>query len=158
MFAGASKVCSRPGAGIPLAAGHANAHPFPELRVDLPARRRADGRAQPGSLVLVDTGFGLRDVADPRGRLSKFFLFLLSPEFRDAHTAIRQVERLGYDPRDVRAAVHLLAAEKSYVMESFSARTTASSSSVARRPAPERRATPLKEIPWRNRTWQARSS
>ncbi len=91
----------------------------------------------PGSLVLVDTGFGLRDVADPRGRLSKFFLFLLSPEFREAHTAVRQVERLGYDPRDVRhivlthldfdhagglddfphATVHMLAAEKSYALE-----------------------------------------
>ena len=29
---------------------------------------------------------------------------------------------------------------------------------LTRRPAPERRATPFKEIPWRNRTWQARSS
>ena len=91
----------------------------------------------PRELVLVDTGFGLRDVADPRGRLSKFFLFLLSPEFREEHTAIRQIERLGYDPRDVRhivlthldfdhagglddfahAAVHLMAAEKSSAVQ-----------------------------------------
>jgi glyoxylase-like metal-dependent hydrolase (beta-lactamase superfamily II) len=91
----------------------------------------------PQSLVLVDTGFGLRDVADPRSRLSRFFLTLLDPEFREELTAIRQVERLGYDPRDVRhivlthldfdhagglddfphAAVHLLAAEKSYALE-----------------------------------------
>ena len=83
------------------------------------------------SLVLVDTGLGLRDVASPRSRLSGFFLFLLSPEFREEATAVRQVRRLGYDPRDVRhivlthldfdhagglddfphAAVHLLAAE-----------------------------------------------
>jgi len=88
-------------------------------------------------LVLVDTGFGTRDVADPYGRLSKFFLFLLSPEFREEHTALRQIERLGYDPRDVRhivlshldfdhagglddfphAMVHMLAAEKSYADE-----------------------------------------
>lgn len=87
----------------------------------------------PGALVLVDTGFGLRDVADPRSRLSRFFLFLLKPEFREEMTAVRQIQRLGYDPRDVRhillthldfdhagglddfphATVHLLAAEKS---------------------------------------------
>ena len=86
------------------------------------------------SLVLVDTGFGLRDVADPRSRLSKFFLFLLRPALREEYTAIRQIQRLGYDPRDVRhivlthldfdhagglddfphATVHLLAAEKAY--------------------------------------------
>lgn len=54
------------------------------------------------SLVLVDTGFGLRDVADPRGRLSAYFLMLVKPEFREEMTAIRQVQRLGFDPRDVR--------------------------------------------------------
>ncbi len=57
------------------------------------------------SLVLIDTGFGLRDVADPKGRLSKFFLGLVSPEFREEMTAIRQIQRLGFDPRDVRHIV-----------------------------------------------------
>ncbi|MFL5411349.1 MAG: MBL fold metallo-hydrolase [Myxococcales bacterium] len=56
-------------------------------------------------LVLVDTGLGLRDCASPRKRLSKFFLALLSPEFREEMTAIRQIERLGFDPRDVRHIV-----------------------------------------------------
>ncbi|WP_236518937.1 MBL fold metallo-hydrolase [Sandaracinus amylolyticus] len=56
-------------------------------------------------LVLVDTGFGLRDVADPESRLSKLFLALLAPDFRDELTAIRQVERLGFEPRDVRHIV-----------------------------------------------------
>jgi glyoxylase-like metal-dependent hydrolase (beta-lactamase superfamily II) len=56
-------------------------------------------------LVLVDTGFGLRDVHDPRSRLSGFFLGLLSPDFREELTAIRQVERLGFDPHDVRHVV-----------------------------------------------------
>jgi glyoxylase-like metal-dependent hydrolase (beta-lactamase superfamily II) len=56
-------------------------------------------------LVLVDTGFGLRDIADPRSRLSKFFLFLLRPEFREEYAAVRQIARLGYDPRDVRHIV-----------------------------------------------------
>ena len=59
----------------------------------------------PTTLVLVDTGFGLRDVDDPRSRLSKFFLALLSPEFRHQMTAIRQIERLGYEARDVRHIV-----------------------------------------------------
>ena len=57
------------------------------------------------SLVLVDTGLGLRDVANPRSRLSGFFLAMLKPDFRDEMTAIRQVQRLGYDPRDVRHIV-----------------------------------------------------
>jgi glyoxylase-like metal-dependent hydrolase (beta-lactamase superfamily II) len=84
------------------------------------------------SLVLVDTGFGLRDVAAPRSRLSWFFLSLVSPAFREEMTAVRQIQRLGFDPRDVRdivlthldfdhagglddfpgATVHLLAAER----------------------------------------------
>jgi glyoxylase-like metal-dependent hydrolase (beta-lactamase superfamily II) len=56
-------------------------------------------------LVLVDTGFGLRDVADPWSRLSKFFLALLRPELREEMTAIRQIERIGLNPRDVRHIV-----------------------------------------------------
>jgi glyoxylase-like metal-dependent hydrolase (beta-lactamase superfamily II) len=56
-------------------------------------------------LVLVDTGFGLRDVRNPRTRLSWLFLKLLSPDFREELTARRQVERLGFDPRDVRQIV-----------------------------------------------------
>ncbi|HEU4410012.1 MAG TPA: MBL fold metallo-hydrolase [Polyangiaceae bacterium] len=56
-------------------------------------------------LVLVDTGYGLRDVHDPYGRLSKFFLALNRPELREEMTAIRQIRRLGFDPRDVRHIV-----------------------------------------------------
>lgn len=86
----------------------------------------------PGTLVLVDTGLGLRDVADPRGRLSGFFLGLLRPDLRAEMTAHGQLRRLGFDPRDVRhivlthldfdhagglddfpeATVHLLATER----------------------------------------------
>lgn len=86
----------------------------------------------PDALVLIDTGFGLRDVANPPARLSRFFLMLLAPEFREELTAIRQIERLGYTARDVRhivlthldfdhagglddfpeAQVHMLAAER----------------------------------------------
>ncbi|MCD6078124.1 MAG: hypothetical protein K0R89_2062 [Ramlibacter sp.] len=56
-------------------------------------------------LVLVDTGFGLRDVADPHSRLSKFFLTLLSPDFREEMTALRQLQRLGFQAGDVRHVV-----------------------------------------------------
>lgn len=56
-------------------------------------------------LVLVDTGYGLRDVADPHSRLAKFFLALLQPEFKEELTAVRQIERMGFDPRDVRHIV-----------------------------------------------------
>ena len=58
-----------------------------------------------GGLVLVDTGFGLRDVRDPASRLSGFFLKLLSPDFREEMTAIRQIQRLGLAPADVRHIV-----------------------------------------------------
>lgn len=57
------------------------------------------------ALVLVDTGYGLRDVADPRGRLSAFFLRLLRPELREEMTAVRQIAALGFDPDDVRHVV-----------------------------------------------------
>lgn len=53
-------------------------------------------------LVLIDTGFGLNDVRDPKARLSKFFLKQLQPDFKEELTAYRQIQRLGLDPRDVR--------------------------------------------------------
>ena len=56
-------------------------------------------------LVLVDTGYGLRDVNDPRSRLSGLFLRLLDPDFREEMTAVRQVERLGFVASDVRHIV-----------------------------------------------------
>jgi glyoxylase-like metal-dependent hydrolase (beta-lactamase superfamily II) len=83
-------------------------------------------------LVLVDTGFGVQDVHHPRKRLARFFLALTAPDFREEMTCVRQIERLGYDSRDVRhvvlthldfdhagglddfpwATVHLLASER----------------------------------------------
>lgn len=56
-------------------------------------------------LVLVDTGFGLRDVANPQSRLSSFFLAMLSPDFREEMTAARQVQALGHKLADVRHIV-----------------------------------------------------
>lgn len=89
------------------------------------------------ALVLVDTGLGLRDVASPRTRLSRFFLTLLSPDFREEMTAARQIEQLGFNVDDVRhivlthldfdhagglddfprATVHLLGAERDYAFK-----------------------------------------
>ncbi|HYB98661.1 MAG TPA: MBL fold metallo-hydrolase [Candidatus Limnocylindrales bacterium] len=87
-------------------------------------------------LVLADTGLGLRDVAAPSARLSSFFLSLVSPDFREEMTAVRQIERMGFDASDVRhillshldfdhagglddfphATVHMLGAERDYAM------------------------------------------
>lgn len=87
-------------------------------------------------LTLIDTGFGLADVAKPHERLSGFFLSLLRPEFREELTAIRQIERLGFAASDVRdivlthldfdhagglddfpqARVHLMAEERDYAL------------------------------------------
>ncbi len=83
-------------------------------------------------LVLVDTGFGSRDVERPHQRLAGFFLKLNNPQLRAEETAVAQVRALGFKPEDVRhilvshldfdhaggledfphAAVHLLAREK----------------------------------------------
>ncbi|GAA4325946.1 MBL fold metallo-hydrolase [Pigmentiphaga soli] len=56
-------------------------------------------------LVLVDTGFGLRDVHEPRTRLSAFFLAMVKPELREEMTARRQIEALGFKAEDVRHIV-----------------------------------------------------
>jgi glyoxylase-like metal-dependent hydrolase (beta-lactamase superfamily II) len=56
-------------------------------------------------LILVDTGFGTRDVAQPGRRLSAFFRGLNNPQLRPEETAIAQVRRLGFKPDDVRHIV-----------------------------------------------------
>jgi glyoxylase-like metal-dependent hydrolase (beta-lactamase superfamily II) len=108
-------------------------------------------------LVLVDTGLGLRDCEHPRPRLSRFFLALLKPEFREEMTAARQIEALGYRRSDVRhivlshldfdhagglddfpdAAVHLLATERN---------------------SAERRATVLDRMRYRPQQWSTRDN
>lgn len=59
---------------------------------------RADG------LVLVDSGFGTDDLADPR-RLGRPFLLGIRPDLKPAETAKAQVEKLGYAVDDVRDIV-----------------------------------------------------
>jgi glyoxylase-like metal-dependent hydrolase (beta-lactamase superfamily II) len=60
-------------------------------------------------LVLVDTGIGLADVAEPRERLGGPFVGVARPRCDPAETAARQVERLGFSRSDVRhvAVTHL---------------------------------------------------
>ncbi|KTT74649.1 MBL fold metallo-hydrolase [Sphingomonas endophytica] len=64
-------------------------------------------------LVLVDTGYGLRDVAHPHARpdprISVPWRMMLNIRLHERDTAIRQVEALGYRARDVRhiIATHL---------------------------------------------------
>ena len=57
-----------------------------------------------GSLVLVDTGFGTGDAADP-SRLGQPFRALVRPRCDGAEAAVRQVQAMGMDPADVRDVV-----------------------------------------------------
>jgi len=60
----------------------------------------------PGSgLVLIDTGYGMKDVRRPHPRTSRLMHGLLNIRFREEETALRQVEALGYRARDVRHIV-----------------------------------------------------
>ncbi|MER7894539.1 MBL fold metallo-hydrolase [Micromonospora sp. NPDC094482] len=56
-------------------------------------------------LVLIDSGFGMRDLADPVAVLGRRFLRLARPALDPDETAVRQVNRLGYQPTDVRHIV-----------------------------------------------------
>ncbi|AUG77157.1 MBL fold metallo-hydrolase [Kitasatospora sp. MMS16-BH015] len=58
----------------------------------------------PEGLVLVDTGFGTADVADPK-RLGPGLTVMSRPRLSLARTALHQVRALGHDPRDVRDIV-----------------------------------------------------
>ena len=56
-------------------------------------------------LVVVDTGLGLDDIADPVRRLGRGFVTLAGPRLDPAETAVRQIERLGFRAGDVRHLV-----------------------------------------------------
>lgn len=59
----------------------------------------------PESLTLVDTGFGLDDLADGGRRLGKTFTKLAGVRVDPSQTAFEQVRRLGHRPEDVRDVV-----------------------------------------------------
>jgi len=56
-------------------------------------------------LVLVDTGFGSRDVEDPYGRLSPLFIHMNRIRLEHRYTALAEVTSRGFSPRDVRHIV-----------------------------------------------------
>ncbi|XHX77108.1 MAG: MBL fold metallo-hydrolase [Stenomitos frigidus ULC029] len=56
-------------------------------------------------LVLIDTGFGLRDIQSPYSRLSPFFIHFNGIQFKQQYTAIAPIEALGFSARDVRHIV-----------------------------------------------------
>lgn len=58
----------------------------------------------PDALVLVDTGIGLQDIADPAGRLGPV-RHVVRPALAPAETAVRRIASLDLDPRDVRHIV-----------------------------------------------------
>jgi glyoxylase-like metal-dependent hydrolase (beta-lactamase superfamily II) len=53
-------------------------------------------------LVLVDTGYGLQDVQRPHSRLPWLWPAILNVRLKEADTALRQVEALGYKASDIR--------------------------------------------------------
>lgn len=55
-------------------------------------------------LILIDTGFGTADCADP-GRFERGFRWIGAPRFDREETAIAQVEKLGFSAEDVRHIV-----------------------------------------------------
>jgi glyoxylase-like metal-dependent hydrolase (beta-lactamase superfamily II) len=52
-------------------------------------------------LVLVDSGFGMADIAHPVERLGKQFLRLGRPVLDPEQTALHQIQARGYEPRDL---------------------------------------------------------
>lgn len=60
-------------------------------------------------LVLVDTGYGLQDVAHPHvprpSRITRTMRAMLNIQLREEDTACRQIERLGFSRADVRHIV-----------------------------------------------------
>lgn len=80
-------------------ASHRHLTPLPGVNHCLLLETDRDG------LVLVETGFGTRDVAEPEHTLGADFLAWAQPRLDIGETAVRQVERLGFSPADVRHIV-----------------------------------------------------
>ena len=56
-------------------------------------------------LVLVDTGYGVKDVRHTRGRITKPMMAMLNIQLRERDTALRQLEGIGHKASDVRHIV-----------------------------------------------------
>jgi glyoxylase-like metal-dependent hydrolase (beta-lactamase superfamily II) len=55
-------------------------------------------------LILIDTGFGTCDIADPK-HLGRAFRTLINPVLRPNETALYQIRQLGFSPNEVRHIV-----------------------------------------------------
>ena len=53
------------------------------------------------NLVLIDTGIGLLDTRDPVGRIGQELVDIVGYRFDESQTAVRQIERIGLDPKRV---------------------------------------------------------
>lgn len=53
-------------------------------------------------LVLIDTGYGIKDARGPGPRVTPPMRAMLNPQLREEETAIRQIEAMGYKASDVR--------------------------------------------------------
>jgi glyoxylase-like metal-dependent hydrolase (beta-lactamase superfamily II) len=56
-------------------------------------------------LALVDSGYGTDDIDRSRARLGSMLKLLLRPRLERSETAIEQVRKLGFDPKDVRHVI-----------------------------------------------------
>jgi glyoxylase-like metal-dependent hydrolase (beta-lactamase superfamily II) len=56
-------------------------------------------------LILVDTGIGLQDIANPKIRLGKLFTSVARPVLDPTEAAVNQIIKLGFKPEDVRHIV-----------------------------------------------------
>jgi glyoxylase-like metal-dependent hydrolase (beta-lactamase superfamily II) len=56
-------------------------------------------------LVLIDTGFGQRDIEAASSRLSPFFIYFNRIQLEHKYTALAQIEQLGFSRHDVRHIV-----------------------------------------------------
>jgi glyoxylase-like metal-dependent hydrolase (beta-lactamase superfamily II) len=54
-----------------------------------------------GQLVLIDTGIGLQDIASPFERIGQQVIEAAGFQFHEELTAVRQIERLGFQASDV---------------------------------------------------------
>lgn len=57
------------------------------------------------SLTLIDAGIGLAETREPEKRLGKELVELTGFKFDEELTAIRQIEKLGYDPKNLKNIV-----------------------------------------------------
>jgi len=52
-------------------------------------------------LILIDTGIGLLDIQNPTERIGQELIDMVGYHFDESQTALRQIERLGLDPKNV---------------------------------------------------------